>query len=318
MTKERRLGRGLEALLGQRPEEPSQPLRIAPEVPAELPTQGLQSINVYQVDSNPFQPRQDFDEEEVKTLAESIKQHGLLQPIAVRRVNDRFELIAGERRLRAAIRAGWSEVPAQILDVDSRQSAELAIVENLQRKDLNPLEKAASFQRYLEEYGCKHEDLAARLNIDRSTVANLIRLLELPATVQEALRAGILTQGHARALLPLGDEREQVAFTRRIVEEGLSVRDTEQLIQQLIIVSDVEPLSFSSKDSGPETRRRATSQHLESIQQDLRRALGTKTDVRQTARGRGRIVIHFKNHGEFERLLELLTSTGSKPASQAG
>jgi ParB family chromosome partitioning protein len=287
-------------------------------VPAELPTQGLQSINVYQVDSNPFQPRQDFDEEEVKTLAESIKQHGLLQPIAVRRVNDRFELIAGERRLRAAIRAGWSEVPAQILDVDSRQSAELAIVENLQRKDLNPLEKAASFQRYLEEYGCKHEDLAARLNIDRSTVANLIRLLELPATVQEALRAGILTQGHARALLPLGDEREQVAFTRRIVEEGLSVRDTEQLIQQLIIVSDVEPLSFSSKDSGPETRRRATSQHLESIQQDLRRALGTKTDVRQTARGRGRIVIHFKNHGEFERLLELLTSTGSKPASQAG
>ena len=162
----------------------------------------------------------DFDAEDLQTLAESIAAHGLLQPVVVRRVGDRYELVAGERRLQAAKRAGWTDVPVNIIEADDRQTAELAIVENLHRKDLNPLEKAASFHRYLEHYGCTQEELAGRLNLDRSTIANLIRLLELPEPVQEAIREGKITQGHARAMLPLGDERRadrllRAAFKRR-------------------------------------------------------------------------------------------------------
>ena len=134
----------------------------------------------------------------------------MIQPLVVRRHGDRYQLIAGERRLRAAIKAGWQQVPAQVREADDRQMSELAIVENLQRKDLNALEKAASFQQYLERYGCTQEELAGRLKIDRSTIANLIRLLELPEAIQQAIRTGTLSQGHARALLPLGDEREQI------------------------------------------------------------------------------------------------------------
>ena len=164
-------------------------------------------VNVHQIDSNPAQPRQEFAPDEMQSLAESISAHGLLQPVVVRRVHDRYQLVAGERRLRAAIQAGWVDVPVNVVEADDRQMAELAIVENLQRKDLNALEKAASFQKYLDQYGCTQEELAGRLKLDRSTIANLIRLLELPEAVQDAIRRGKITQGHARALLPLGDEQ---------------------------------------------------------------------------------------------------------------
>ena len=177
-------------------------------------------VSVRQIDSNPAQPRQDFDPEEMRSLAESISAHGLLQPVVVRQVQDRYQLVAGERRLRAAVQAGWADVPVNVVEADDRQMAELAIVENLQRKDLNALEKAASFQKYLDQYGCTQEELAGRLKLDRSTIANLIRLLELPEPVQDALRRGRITQGHARALLPLGDEREQIEFCRRISARG--------------------------------------------------------------------------------------------------
>ncbi len=169
----------------------------------------------------------------MQSLAESISTHGLLQPVVVRRVHERYQLVAGERRLRAAIQAGWVDVPVSVVEADDRQMAELAIVENLQRKDLNALEKAASFQKYLDQYGCTQEELAGRLKLDRSTIANLIRLLELPEPVQEAIRRGKITQGHARALLPLGDEREQIEFCRRIEREGMNVRQTETLVQEI-------------------------------------------------------------------------------------
>ena len=146
--------------------------------------------------------------------------------------------MAGERRLRAAIKAGWSDVPCQVREADDRQMAEIAIVENLQRKDLNPLEKAASFQDYLQRYGCTQDDLAGRLKIDRSTIANLIRLLELPALVQDAVKAGSISQGHARALLPLGDEAKQLDFCRRIQADAWSVRTTEDQVQELIQQED--------------------------------------------------------------------------------
>jgi len=302
MTKERRLGRGLEALLGRPPEEYASGADVAPGNLAAQESGGAVDVNVYEVDSNPFQPRVEFGEEELASLAESIKHHGLIQPISVRRVGDRYQLVAGERRLRAAIKAGWQQVPAQVVEVDDRQLAELAIVENLHRKDLNPLEKASSFQQYLGRFQCTQEELARRLQIDRSTVANLIRLLELPAEVQHAIHTGAITQGHARALLPLGEEHEQIAFCKRIQAEGLSVRTVEGLVQETVRQGEDTELSVVSPDGQSSGGGRSRSNHLSSLEQEFRTALGTKVDVRQGSKGSGRLVIHFKNAEEFERL----------------
>ncbi len=339
MTKERRLGRGLEALLSRIPAQgdaaPKNPATIpfpvqeasaaevagtlrvppapgdpaadhhlpAPPSPAE-PAQPGQSprIETRLIDSNPYQPRADFDETEIQSLAESLQTHGLLQPLVVRRRGDRYQLIAGERRLRAAVKAGWSDVPVQVVDADDRQMAELAIVENLQRKDLSPLEKASAFQRYIEEYQATQEELAARLKLDRSTIANLIRLLELPAAVQDALRQLKITQGHARALLSLGDEGEQVAFCARIQQEGLSVRQTESLVQEAIAQADAEPMAVA----GNVARPRRSSQHLAELEQEFRAALGLKVKLSQSGRGKGKLVIPFSTHEEFERIRDVI------------
>ncbi|NUQ64611.1 MAG: ParB/RepB/Spo0J family partition protein [Pirellulales bacterium] len=344
MTKERRLGRGLEALLSRassasppvqapsqgskRPEgvfpygvvtdepngpendgEESKPLSesageamAGPDAAAPVPPANPSRLEIRLIDSNPFQPRQDFDETELEELAGSMRNHGLLQPVVVRRIEGRYQLVAGERRLRAATRAGWTEVPVQVVEADDRQMAELAIVENVQRKDLNALEKAASFHRYLQQYGCTQEELAGRLNLDRSTIANLIRLLELPDTVQDSLRRGKLTQGHARALLPLGDEREQVAFCRRIQEEGLSVRQTEALVQETIDTADAEPLSLVGRDGKRTRLDRQGSEHTAALEQEFRAALGLKVKLTHNARGRGKLVIQFAGHEDFDRL----------------
>ncbi|MDX1964607.1 MAG: ParB/RepB/Spo0J family partition protein [Pirellulales bacterium] len=314
-TAPRRLGRGLEALLGHTAvatvPQPQlhlhQPDADAPAV-AELPR-----VGVYEIDRNPYQPRKDFAEEHIAELADSLDRHGLLQPLVVRRVGERYQLIAGERRLRAAIKAGWPDVPVQIRDIDDRQMSELAMVENLQRKDLNALEKAASFAAYLRDYRCTQEELAQRLACDRSTVANLIRLLELPATVQQALRSGALSAGHARALLPLGDEREQIRHCQLIQAEGWSVRLTEQRVQEFLDGEDAAAPQDQARDIIPSATaknkhkpaRTRTSQ-LVSLEQELRQALGTKIDIRQSARGKGKIVIHFGSADEFERLREYL------------
>jgi ParB family chromosome partitioning protein len=271
------------------------------------PGDGLLSIHVYEVENNPFQPRRDFDEAAIDELSQSLKQHGMIQPLVVRRQGQRYQLISGERRLRAAVKAGWQQVPAQVREADDRQMSEVAIVENLQRKDLNALEKAHSFQQYLERYGCTQEELAGRLSIDRSTIANLIRLLELPEPIQQSIRSGTLSQGHARALLPLGDEREQLSFCKRIQDEGLSVRAVEELVQQAIHQSDHEPLSLVGADAP----RRGKAPHRSrdqaaALEQELRAALGTKVDLKQRTGGRGQIVIHFTSHDEFDRLREHL------------
>jgi ParB family transcriptional regulator, chromosome partitioning protein len=271
------------------------------------------------IDSNPHQPRQDFDPSEIQSLADSLSSHGLLQPVVVRRVEDHYQLIAGERRLRAAKQAGWTDVPVNIIEADDRQTAELAIIENLQRKDLNPLEKAASFQRYLEQYGCTQEELASRLKLDRSTIANLIRLLELPESVQESLRQGKITQGHARALLPLGDEREQVAFAERIQTEGLNVRQTEAIVQDTIAAADRESLSVIGRDGNKTKARRSKSEHLAAMEQEFRAALGVRVKITHDARGRGKLVIQFGNHEEFERLRQHISqSVPPMPQVQAG
>src|SRR5262245_23000535 len=240
VSRERRLGRGLEALLGRAWEDPETPAAV--EATNEVPGDGRTSrdadgqlwLNCDAIERNPYQPRQSFDESEIADLADSIRTHGILQPLVVRRVDDRYELIAGERRLRAALAADWRQVPVQVRNVDDRQMAELAIVENVQRKDLNAIEKAESFQRYLDQYQCTQEELATRVSVDRSTVANLIRLLELPSEVKQMVQQGDISQGHARALLPLGDEAEQISYARHIKKVGLSVRATEQGVQDRI------------------------------------------------------------------------------------
>ncbi|NOY30205.1 MAG: ParB/RepB/Spo0J family partition protein, partial [Planctomycetes bacterium] len=259
VSRERRLGRGLEALLGRSAEAPAEPPQeevtlgiVRTDDPESISRDedGQKWLDLGSIVANPYQPRQQFDEAEIADLCDSIRTHGFLQPIVVRQVDGQFQIIAGERRFRAAQLANWESVPVQVREVEDREMAELAIVENVQRKDLNALEKATSFQRYLQEYGATQEELAARVNIDRSTVANLVRLLELPEQVKQMLTDGQLTQGHARALLPLGDEHEQCEFAKQIHSESLSVRATEQLIQDHIHRADAEPFSVVAAEDG--------------------------------------------------------------------
>jgi ParB family chromosome partitioning protein len=333
VNKDRRLGRGLAALLGTANEDvaasdheaspPVDPLISADTPPSgEVPMHarsedGLVRLNVYEIDDNPFQPRRDFGDTEIASLAESLKQHDMLQPILVRRLGDRYQLISGERRLRAAIQAGWSTIPAQLREADDRLVAELAIVENLQRKDLNPIEKALSFKRYLEQHQCAQEELASRLKIDRSTIANLMRLLELPESVIESVRSGQLSAGHARALLPLGDEPLQLSFAEKVVEDGWSVRETERQVQERIASEDHEPLRLIG-GSGSDGKTRTRNDQVASLEQELRSALGTKVDIRLNTKGRGRIVVHFTSHEEFERLRGLFVGSPGATHIDAG
>ena len=317
MAKERRLGRGLEALLGDLHEASVTQQATAATAPAGGPL----NLNVFDIDTNPYQPRRDFGDEDLESLAESLSAHGLIQPISVRKIGERYQLVAGERRLRAAIKAGWSEVPVQLIEADDRQVAELAIVENYQRKDLNPLEKAISFQRYLDQFGGTQEELAGRLQMSRSTVANLIRLLELPDEVQKAINSGAIAEGHARALLPLGEEREQVAMCRQVIADGLSVRRVEELVRETVQVPDASGLNVVYPDEGTTkpTPKRTRNGQVASLEQQLRLALGTKVEIRQGAKGKGKVVIHFNTHDEFERLLRQISGEPqSEPRSQVG
>ena len=308
MTKDRRLGKGLAALLGTPADE------MVPATPgggvatAESPTAEAASasggdllyLQVHEIEENPFQPRRDFGEAEIATLAESLKEHQMLQPVLVRKIDGRYQLISGERRLRAAIRAGLETIPARLREADDRLVAELAIVENLQRKDLNPIEKALSFKRYLEQHECTQDDLAQRLKIDRSTLANLVRLLELPEPILNAVREGSVSAGHARALLPLGEARLQLEFAQRIRTEGMSVRAIEKAVQQWVATED------GGVSQRRQNRRQSRSQQVVALERELKAALGTRVDVQANSKGKGKMVIHFADHDEFERLYGFL------------
>jgi len=297
-----------EAIASSASESATSTSQALPTPDTRLPTPaagGLLQLPLADIEENPFQPRRDFSDAEIVSLAESLKEHDLLQPILVRLVAGRYQLISGERRLRAARHAGWTTIPARLREADDRLVAELAIVENLQRKDLNPIEKALSFKRYLDEHRCTQDDLAKRLKIDRSTIANLMRLLELPGSILDALRQGTVTAGHARALLPLGDEHDQVALAERIGSEGLSVRDVERIVSQQTGDDEAEG---DAPDilPGPGKSRRTKSDHVASLEQEFRHALGLKVAITANARGRGKLVIHFADHDEFDRLREHL------------
>lgn len=297
-----------------------EPTQISEPEPKPTSGPGVLMVDVRLIEPNPFQPRRDFDEASLNSLSESITDHGLLQPIVVRRVDESYQLIAGERRFRAAQKSGLHELPIRIVEADDRRMTELAIVENLQRKDLNALEKATSFRQYMESHGATQAELAGRLKIDRSTIANLVRLLELPESVKKSLTADRITQGHARALLPLGEERLQVEFCQRIETESLTVRDVERLVKETIQGEDTEPLALIDKE-GNRKKPTPTSadDQLAALEQKFRMALGMKVKLTQAAKGKGRgkLVINFTSHEEFERLQEILTST-ARPQEQAG
>lgn len=283
-------------------EQPAPHHSSAPQSSTPDPDRILR-LRVDEVDDNPFQPRRDFSEPEIVSLAESLKDHDMLQPVLVRPIGDRYQLISGERRLRAAIRAGWTTIPAKVREADDRLVAELAIVENLQRKDLNAIEKALSFRRYLDEHSATQEELAKRLKVDRSTIANLVRLLELPDLVQQAVRSNVISYGHARTLLPLGEEHLQIEFCNRIQAEGWSVRETERQVQARIQREDGDE---AAKPTKKQEEARTQSRQIASLEQEFKMALGTKVEIKKSSRGKGKITIQFNNVEEFERLRELL------------
>lgn len=263
--------------------------RAASEVPLDL------------IDRNPFQPRVDFDPKEMEELAASVKRHGMIQPIVLRRKGERFEIVAGERRFRAAKLAGWTNVPACLLDVDDQATAELALTENIQRKDLNAIEKAAAFRNYLDQYGGTHDELAKRLDLDRSTVSNLLRLLDLPEEIQTSVRRGELTQGHARALLPL-EEWDQLELARRVVDERLSVRQTETIVQEFLNGAD-----FLPPENGKKTPvKQEVSPRVRDLEQQFRTWLGMKVKLTSNDKGKGKLVVQFNSNDEFERVYQAL------------
>jgi ParB family chromosome partitioning protein len=315
VTKDRRLGKGLAALLGDSIESTagdasgSEPAKTSTAIDTPKSPSGFTVLAVSEIDNNPYQPRRYFDEEQLTALSQSLKQHDLLQPIVVRPKGKRYELISGERRLRAAVMAGWKTIAAQVREASDRETAELAIIENLQRKDLNALEKADSFKRYLDEHRCSHSELAQRLSVDRSTVANLIRLLELPEPVKQSLVNNLITAGHARALLPLVTAVEQIKLCEKIVRKALSVRAVEQIVQDSLFDAGDAP---SKQSGGGRQGKRGVGGsnrfQIARLEQELKQALGTKVDIREKTGGKGKIVIHFNNHDEFQRLLTQLAN----------
>ncbi len=287
MEKRPALGKGLSALIPDAPE----PLALAPV-----------EVDVDRIEPNQLQPRSQIDPARLDELAQSIRASGLIQPIVVRKIGDRFQIIAGERRWRAARQAGLARVPVVVRDVapdDSRALLQMALIENLQREDLNPIEEAAAYRRLIDEFQLTQEEIAAVVGKDRSSVANHLRLLKLPDEVRREVAAGTLSMGHARALLALADEAEQRRVAREVVVRRLSVRETESIVKHAVEArtpAPARPLQSPQPSSDVHTR---------AAEERLRLALGTR--VRIVRRGaRGRIEIDFVSEDELIRLYELL------------
>ena len=282
-----RLGKGLSALLG--------------EYLDDAPRGGAQSIDVKSIGPNPQQPRKVFLNEELAELTQSIKENGLLQPLLLRpapKVPGKYELVAGERRLRAVQKLGWKVVPAVIREVDDNILLVLALVENLQREALNPLEEAEGYQVLMDKHGLSHAGIGRSVGKSRSTVANMVRLLQLPASVRKHVEAGSLSTGHARALLALDDQKEMVKLARKAIDDGWSVREMES------------HAGVNSARKTTKSKRRA-SKRLDPVHQaleeDLRAALATKASLRLRRGGSGVIEVPFHDHDDFERIFYLIT-----------
>jgi len=297
------LGRGLAALSPGAP-APAPPVSVAAAIaarPRESAGDGTRKIPIEDVHPSTAQPRKTFDGERLEELASSIRTQGIIQPLIVRaRAAGGYELIAGERRWRAAQRAGLHEVPAVIRDVAPAQAFEMALVENLQREDLNPIEEAAGYERLIAEFGYTQEKLADRVGKERSTVANSLRLLRLPEAVRTLVAQGRLSMGHARALLGLDSTGAMEKLARRTVAQDLSVRKVEEAVRR------DRSGSGGAANAGATAARQSPNARDLGLQ--LTRALGTRVDINETAPGRGQIAIHYHSLDQLDALLERLVS----------
>ena len=286
------LGRGLSALI-----PPARPVP-APQAPPAAPAPARDLMRPTEIDidllaPNPRQPRQHIEETHLDELAQSIRSHGLIQPIVVRRADNRYEIVAGERRWRAAQRAGLLKVPVVVRSVPDEKLLEVALIENIQRENLNAIEEAQAYRRLTDELGLSQEQVAAAVGKDRATVANYIRLLKLPAEVRNDLAAGSLSMGHARAILALADEAAQRRVARDVVARQLSVRETEGLVKREMTPRVAPPV----RRVDPNTR---------AAEEQLKLALGTRVNIVRRGKG-GRIEIQFASEEELQRLYEHLT-----------
>jgi ParB family chromosome partitioning protein len=284
-----KLGTSLENLLARH-----KPAKTTPAAEPPAHDDEILHIPVGDIKPNPSQPRVDFQEEAFQELVLSVRQNGIIQPIVVRRSGASFELIAGERRWRAAKAAGLTVVPAQVRNVDSAKAFELSVIENIQRQDLNAIEKANAYKRLVETFELTQELAAQRLGINRSTMANVMRLLELPGEIQDAVSRGTISMGHARALLSLAGADERLAIWRKIEKDDLSVRQVEKLV--------------SKGGIKPRQRRRQPgvnkAPHILDLEEQLRAALGTKVSIVATKSSAGRVVIEYYSLDDFDRIVE--------------
>ncbi len=280
MKKRKALGKGLSALIpdAKRLDEGEE---------------GFFQCAVEAITPNPYQPRQDFAEAELSEMVQSVKEKGIITPLLVSKTGEGYQLIAGERRWRAAQKAGLERVPVVVREVTPTEPLELALIENIHRKDLNPIEEATAYSRLLEDTGITQESLAKRLGKDRSSITNLLRLLKLPRLIQQDVMEGRLSMGHARVLVGLNTGREQGAMRDAIIKKGLSVRQAEDLAKK-------------GKVSRPAKRKGGEEDYyLRSLTDQLKRSLGTKVEIRRQGR-QGRIVVHFYSDEELDRLVELM------------
>ena len=280
MTK-KRLGRGLHALIPTMDDD----------------ERGVNNVNIDSIKSNPFQPRKTFDEDKIKELATSIREHGLIQPIVVRAQGDSYELIAGERRLKALQMLGKRTIPAIVKEYTDGEMLEIALIENLQREDLNPIEEASAYKQLMDEFGLTQEELSQRIGKSRSVIANSIRLLNLPKEVQDMLKSGDITTGHGRALAGLDNERFQTELAKKIKSEELNVRDTEKIVKKFL-------------SEGNRIRRNVAEGKekdilLLEIEDRMKRILGTQVKIID-GKNKGKIVIEYYSGDELERIIETI------------
>ena len=304
MAKGKGLGRGIDALIsgGMTAEKPKvQPTKAAPAPSVPLPAAeegGVRQVRLSQIEPNRSQPREAFDEEALSELASSIREHGVLQPVLVRPAGKRYEIIAGERRWRAAKLAKCREIPVIVREMDDVEAMQIALIENIQREDLNPVEEAAAYQRLIEEYQLTQEEVATRVGKSRAAVANCIRLLKLDPEVRRMLVDGEITEGHARALLALEVPELQRQAAQEIVARKLTVRETEKLVRRYL----EPPKPIEETAEGESEAQRLVYKDLED---ELRTVTGTKVEIRRGPKDRGRILLEYYSLEELERLLEL-------------
>jgi len=287
------LGKGIRALLGDIDADMNRNTEL---IRSDV-FQGVSHVSLNDIEVNPFQPRADFDQNALDDLAESIKVHGVIQPITVRRLKSgKFQLIAGERRTRASRLAGLVSIPAFVREANDQEMLEIALIENIQREDLNPIEIALNYRRLLEECDLTQEALATRLGKSRSGITNALRLLKLPAIIQSGLKKGDLSMGHSRALLSLESEEDQIKLFKRILSDGLSVRQVEELVK-------------SSKSSdNPVTKKKRNDISAEWLNHCnmLSNAYGRRINIRSKGKGSGEIVIPFKSGADLDKLIQQL------------